>query len=160
MRRGMFGAVAFALGQPETKLAVLDAHNLDPEDQVELNGSFGIDAISPDGSRIYLIEYLSPRDFTEYRVRAYDLDRGRLLPNPIIDPKESGEEMYGMPLTRATSPDGRWAYTLYTGPKENFIHALDTKRATAVCIDLDDVHEGSLFRSGPPCPAGWRDAPG
>jgi hypothetical protein len=137
----------FRLGQSKTELTVLDAHKLREEDRVELDGAFAVDAISPDGSRIYLIEYLSPRDFAEYRVRAYNLDRGRLAPNPIIDPEESGEEMYGVPLTRATSPDGRWAYTLYTGPRENFIHALDTQRAAAVCIDLHDVDEGALFRS-------------
>jgi hypothetical protein len=36
------------------------------------------------------------------------------------------------------SPDGRWAYTLYDGNgKTPFVHALDTSRATARCIDLD-----------------------
>ena len=46
--------------------------------------------------------------------------------------------MRGQPLTRATSPDGRWAYTLYDGAgKEPFIHALDTSTRSARCIDLD-----------------------
>ena len=46
--------------------------------------------------------------------------------------------MRGLPVTRATSPDGRWAYTLYDGAgKHPFVHALDTVGARAVCIDLD-----------------------
>ena len=45
--------------------------------------------------------------------------------------------MYGTAMSRATSPDGRWAYTLYDGAEHPFIHALDTERGAAVCIDLD-----------------------
>ncbi len=44
--------------------------------------------------------------------------------------------MQGLPMTRATSADGRLAYTLYSA-EEPFIHALDTVRGSAaVCIDL------------------------
>ena len=46
--------------------------------------------------------------------------------------------MRGYPITRATSPDGRWAYTLYDGAGAHpFIHALDTTGGEAACIDLD-----------------------
>ena len=46
--------------------------------------------------------------------------------------------MRGNPLSRAASPDGRWAYTLYDGAGGTpFIHALDTSGRTARCIDLD-----------------------
>jgi hypothetical protein len=46
--------------------------------------------------------------------------------------------MRGSPLTRATSPDGRWAYTLYDGAgMAPFVHALDLTRGAARCIDLD-----------------------
>jgi hypothetical protein len=41
-----------------------------------------------------------------------------------------------MPVTRASSADGRWAYTLYSSEKP-FIHALDTSSGTARCIDVD-----------------------
>jgi hypothetical protein len=46
------------------------------------------------------------------------------------------------------SPDGRWAYTLYTraGKEPPFIHALDTRRGTAVCIDLDAFGNGKAWR--------------
>ena len=41
------------------------------------------------------------------------------LPEPIIDPPELDEAMRGMPITRAASPDGRFAYTLYDGAGEH-----------------------------------------
>ena len=78
----------------------------------------------------------------------YDLTAGRLVPEPIVDPDEAAEPMRGYPITRATSPDGRLAYTLYDGAGEHpFIHALDTMGRTAVCIDLhglmgrDDLYD-------------------
>jgi MYXO-CTERM domain-containing protein len=73
-------------------------------------------------------------------VRAYDLLRRRLMPAPVIDPREPDEKMQGLPMTRTVSADGRWAYTLYARPEEApFIHALDTERRTAACIDLDEL---------------------
>jgi hypothetical protein len=122
-----------------TTLATLDANTLEQQKRIALDGDFSFDAISPDGGTIYLIEYTDGRDPTAYEVRAYDVERGRLLPEPIVDPNED-EDMAGFPQTRAVSPDGRWAYTLYAvAGKEHppFIHALDTEGQSAVCIDLD-----------------------
>jgi hypothetical protein len=107
---------------------------------LQLPGDFSFDAISPRGNRIYLIQYLSAKDPTKYAVRALDIRAGRLLPEPVVDPHEADEQMRGQPLSRAMSPDGRWAYTLYDGnAKTPFVHALDTSRATARCIDLDTI---------------------
>jgi len=126
-----------AFPRRETTFAVLGSQRLRPRDVVTLRGDFSFDALSPDGRWLYLVEYLSPRDPTRYLVRLYDLERGRLLPEPIIDPREVGDVMRGTPVTRAASPDGRFAYTLYDGAGEHpFIHALDTVRQTARCIDL------------------------
>jgi MYXO-CTERM domain-containing protein len=45
--------------------------------------------------------------------------------------------MAGYAMTRTTSADGRWVYTLYQKPSgEPFVHALDTVGAAAYCIDL------------------------
>lgn len=121
-----------------TSFAVLDARRLRLLKVVRLRGDFSFDAISPRGNRIYLIQYLSPTDPTKYAVRAYDAQEGRLAREPVVDPHEADEQMRGQPLSRAMSPDGRWAYTLYDGNgKTPFVHALDTSRATARCIDLD-----------------------
>ena len=45
--------------------------------------------------------------------------------------------MNGMPIARATSPGGRWVYTLYQNPGGYpFVHALDAVRGTAHCIGI------------------------
>jgi hypothetical protein len=120
-----------------TTLAVVGTVGLRARDVIALEGDFSFDAVSPDGRWLYLVQYLSKRDPTRYLVRLYDLRRGRLLPEPIIDPREVGDVMRGMPITRAASPDGRFAYTLYDGAGGHpFIHALDTVGRTARCIDL------------------------
>jgi hypothetical protein len=128
---------AFRFPERKSSFTVVDTDRFRGIDTVTLDGTWTYDALSPDGRWFYLIEYTSPRDVSEYEVRRYDLNRGRLDPEPIVDPDESSEEMYGSPMTRATSPDGRWAYTLYNGAHHPFIHALDTERGQAVCIDLD-----------------------
>jgi hypothetical protein len=123
--------------QSHTRFVILDPRRLRARDRLTLRGDFSFDAISPDGSLMYLVQYLSRRDPTRYAVRAYDLSADRLLPDPIVDPHKPDERMGGFPITRATSPDGRWAYTLYDGAgKEPFVHALDTVGRTAACIDL------------------------
>lgn len=119
----------------DSKFRVLDAGSLRPRNEVTLKGRFLFDAISPDGRLLYLVEYPDPGNFVEYRVRAYDIAAGELRPGSIVDPDEAGEPMTGEPYARAMSPDGRWAYTLYGG-EETFVHALDTREAEAVCIDL------------------------
>jgi hypothetical protein len=123
--------------QREVRLAVLSTRTLRVVKRIRLRGDFSYDALSPDAQTMYLIQYTSRRDPTRYLVRALDLRTGRLLADPIVDPSESPEEMRGFALTRAASPDGRWAYTLYDGGGEHpFVHALDTVEAAAVCIDL------------------------
>jgi hypothetical protein len=86
---------------------------------------------------MYLIEYLNPRNFTEYAVRAYNMRTQRLYRRPVVDPNEPGEDMYGIPVSRVSSRDGRWHYTLYEAREHPFVHALDTEGRTAVCIDIE-----------------------
>lgn len=119
-----------------TRFEIVDTPRLRPRETVELNGDFSFDAISPDGSTMYLIEYVSKRDPARYAVRGYDVASGRLLPDPIVDRREPDEEMRGQPITRTQSADGRWAYTLYDGVEHPFVHALDTVDRRAFCIDL------------------------
>jgi hypothetical protein len=123
-----------------TSLLVLDTPSLAHRALVKLRGDFSFDAVSPNGSRLFLIQYLSPNDPTRYAVRSYDVRAMRLDPKRIVDPREPHEAMRGNPLSRAASADGRWAYTLYDGGGiRPFIHALDTSRATARCIDVDSA---------------------
>jgi hypothetical protein len=126
----------------ETRLAVLDSHSLVVRREIALPGFFTMDAISPDGRWVYLIQYAG-QDVLDYRVRALDTSKGRLAARDVVDPREPEEQMGGLPMTRAMSRDGRWAYTLYGGGEETFIHALDTVGRTAACIDLDMLLPGS-----------------
>jgi hypothetical protein len=121
----------------KTTFAVLDAVRLRMREKLTLRGDFSFDALSPNARWLYLIEYTSAVDPVRYQVRALDLLKGRLHPEPVVDKREPDEDMNGHPLTRATSADGRWAYTLYEGAEYPFVHALDTVNRDARCIDLD-----------------------
>ena len=82
-----------------------------------------------------------------YRVRAYDVVRGKLLREAVIDPRLGGRSMTGAPVTRATGPGGVWVYTLYQKPGGlPFVHALDTVRGKALCLELPwRGNQGRLF---------------
>jgi hypothetical protein len=121
----------------KTAFAVLDTPRLQMREKLTLRGDFSFDALSPDARWLYLIQYTSAVDPVRYQVRALDLLKGRLHPEPVVDKREPDEDMNGHPLTRATSADGRWAYTLYEGTDYPFVHALDTVNREARCIDLD-----------------------
>jgi hypothetical protein len=125
-----------AFPQRFTELAILAAHTLRPRRFERLRGDFSFDAVSPNGAWAYLIQYTSRVDPTRYRVRALSTRTGRLLGRDIVDPHNRSEAMRGSPITRVSSPDGRWAYTLYDGNGHPFVHALDTARLQARCIDV------------------------
>jgi hypothetical protein len=124
-----------------TTFAVVDVRRLRARRLISLSGDFSFDALSPGGRLMYLIEY-SRRNFANYSVRAYDMRARHLFRAPVVDPDEAGEPMTGVPVTRVSGARGRWAYTLYDGSPHPFVHALDTERRTAVCIDLDHLRRG------------------
>lgn len=106
--------------------------------RIVLPGEFGFDAVSPDGRTLYLIQHASSRDLSSYVVRAYDLRRQKLLQGAIVDKRNVDEVMRGQPVARAESERGVWVYTLYRRETGNaFVHALNTARRTAFCIDFD-----------------------
>jgi hypothetical protein len=116
---------------------VVDTRTLEVRNTIHLRGDFSFDALSPRGSLLYLIQHASRTNVTSYRVRAYDLKARRLLPGVIADKRQASWLMNGFPVSRATSANGRWVYTLYDqGNNYPFVHALDAMHATAVCIGL------------------------
>ena len=125
-------------GQPGvTSFVVLNAQTLRKAHTFRLAGSWAYDAISPDGSTIYAVEYLSAGQSPHYRVRSLDTETGRLDPDPIVDRREDEVLMRGQPVTRRLSQDGKWAYTLYArAGQAPFVHALDTVKSEAYCVDL------------------------
>lgn len=123
-------------GGAGSRFAVVSTRTLRLLRIVSLPGTWAFDALSPDGRTLYAIEYRSPGDALSYRVRAVDLATGRVHPGAIVDPREPDEQMGGLPVTRVSSPNGVWAYTLYANAEHPFVHALDTRRGVAFCIDL------------------------
>jgi hypothetical protein len=153
----------FGFTSPSTFL-VVNPRRMQLVRTIKLRGYFSFDALSPNGARMFLIQYAhgASGDTSQYIVRGYDLRTNRLLPGKIADRKEKEETMAGSPVTRTTSADGRWVYTLYQKPSgEPFVHALDTVRAAAYCIDLPANHSLynivlSLRNGGRTLVAHWR----
>ncbi len=111
-----------------SRIVVLNPFDLRPRTRLNLPGVFTVHALSPDGRFIYLIRYADPiRDIDRHELTVYDLE------NPGAP--ETIERAIGTPLSRATSEDGRLAYTLY-GPNEPFIRVLDTANRTVKRIAL------------------------
>lgn len=117
-----------------TKLVILRLPALRALRTIVLPGLWAFDAISPDGRTIYALQY---RSADVYSVRSIDALTGKVDPRAIVDLREPDEAMRGVPTARAWSADRRWAYTLYAKPNGRaFVHALDTVRREAMCIDL------------------------
>jgi hypothetical protein len=134
----VLGSAGVGISSP-SRFLVVSTRQMKVVRTISLDGYFSYDALSPDASRLYLIQYTHGRsqDTSHYIVRAYDLRTHRLLPGKIADRTEHEETMAGYAMTRTTSAGGRWVYTLYQKPSgAPFVHALDTVRGVAYCIDL------------------------
>jgi len=127
-----------------TRLVVVDTLYARPPQQFDLDGYFQFDAISNDGRRIYLIQYVSS---TEYYVRQFDVGIRQLNPNIIFDKADGAAAMAGLRLSGISSPDGHWLYSLYVRQdKSPFIHALNLDgNLIAFCLDLP----GSGYSTNP-----------
>lgn len=122
---------------------------------IRLSSNFYLDAIAPNGDYLYLLEYLAHQG-GRYYVRAYDVNKNRLIQQIIADKSElSDPRMVGSALTRQTAKDGKIAYTLYIDTERNiaFIHALPLTQDGnpnppyfARCLDLPVGKSGNLLR--------------
>ena len=120
-----------------SSFVILDTQDLATRDAITLKGTFGFDALSPDGSKLYLIQHTSTQDVQHYVVREYDLSTHALLPGRIADKTQKSWIMQGWAVSRVTTADGRWVYTLYANPGGYpFVHALDTVDGVAHCVGL------------------------
>jgi hypothetical protein len=120
----------------ESSFLIVDTPKLSVRETITLPGEFGFDAVSPNRHTLYVIEHRNTSDLVQYVVRAYDLVK-RVLFRRAVVAKGEGETMRGYPVSRATSKSGAWVYTLYNRQSgKPFIHALNTSRRFAVCIDL------------------------
>jgi hypothetical protein len=147
-RDGRRLVLASSPGAKSTRFVLLDPVSLKIRADVRLRGGFAFDALSPDGSLMYMIQYLGRTGAVNqpYAVRAYDWRTRTLVDGAIVDRREPDEKMNGVPVARTGNPAG-WAYTLYARPgKTPFVHALDTAHRRAFCVDLPWRHSDDWIR--------------
>ncbi|GAC1364176.1 MAG: hypothetical protein NVS2B12_18340 [Ktedonobacteraceae bacterium] len=123
---------------------------------IHLDGTFMLDAVSPKGTMLYLLEY--PQAGTShYNVRVYNVLDNHLVEGNIVDKTALDEEMEGKALARQMSSNGDMAYTLYLNTVTNkaFIHILWLSDVInnsvpfptiARCIDLPVGNNSALLR--------------
>lgn len=126
-------------GDPGTSAVIIDTAAMRVAVRLNLDASFGLDAISADGASLYLIEALAGHGPKAYQVRLYDVRHARLWPTPLREPGPDGIIIRGTAYTRAWSPSGDWLYTLYVAPGRDgaFIHALGVATHQVKCIMID-----------------------
>jgi hypothetical protein len=120
-------------GPGRTRFTILGTSRWTVQRRIELGGSFGVEALSPDGHRLFLIRYGNGG----YNLRLYDLRTGELEFTPLVEGAAGFPKMVGAAWTSVATRDGRWLLTLYIKPGGGgFIHALDLGRAIGHCLDL------------------------
>ncbi|MGH2472011.1 MAG: hypothetical protein ACRDG6_06365 [Candidatus Limnocylindria bacterium] len=127
-------------------------------------GPFTYDAISNDGTSLYLIEEITPQTARDlglntpygYRVRVYDVPAGKLSETLVVDVKLASQTiannaetrvdgiMNGIYQSSVPSRDGKWNFSFYYNPSRGpFIHVLHLNSRSAYCIlDLPVVSGG------------------
>lgn len=125
-----------AAAKDKTSRFAIVARTLDAKPRiVELKGAFEYDALSPDGSLLYVVEHLPGPPAGHYQVRAVETATGTLRPEVVVDKTDVNETMAGWPVAQARRSDGL-VLTLYRGAEHPFIHALNSIDSWAICLDL------------------------
>ena len=123
-------------GRRRSRFAVVDTSLAEPPQMVELVGNFSFDALSDDGSSLYVIEHMTATSPGPYQVRVYDL-RANVLEEQIVAAKGEALQMDGARLSAVASTDGTWLYSLYLNSTDGpFVHALNVDTRFAMCIFL------------------------
>ena len=117
-----------------THMLLIDAAASKVTDRVNLKGYFHFDAVSNDGLRLYLIQYLNGK---EYYVRLFNINGNTLDDNIVVDKSDGNQAMTGLRLSGVASPDGHMLFSMYVRENDNpFIHALSLDGPFAFCLDL------------------------
>lgn len=131
-KRGAAGAA-----RTVSRFAVVDARlalGYEPR-IIELAGGFDFDALSPDGTLLFVAEQVPGPLDGRYQVRVVETATGKLRDAIIVDKRNIDAQMAGWPVDQARRADGL-VMTLYRGAEYPFVHALSSVDAWAVCIGL------------------------
>jgi WD40 repeat protein len=150
--------------------AVIDTALLKLAAVAKVPGRFSYDAISDDGTSLYLIEKITAQAARDlglnaehaYRVRVYDLPAAKLSETLVVDVKIAAQTtgdnaetridgiMNGIYQSSVPSRDGLWNFSFYYNPNRGpFIHVLHLNSRSAFCIlDLPIVAGGYESRLG------------
>ena len=128
-------------GSPPAKpgsFLVLDTGPFGRQYKVNLGGQFNFDAISNDGSKLYLIQNLAG---SAYHVRLFNVFASTLQVDPVAIKSNTVEAMNGYKITSVADPSGHMLYSLYgrNDGQPPFVHALDLEAGIAYCIDLPAI---------------------
>ncbi len=120
------------------KFLVLDTQFSLASGSFELSGPWQFFAISNDGTRLYLSEWMrQPNQVFNNRLRVYDFRARQLDPQIVLDRSPEQKGMAGSWRAHVMSPDRRWLYSLHLGGGETtFVHALDLSDGLSFSIDL------------------------
>jgi DNA-binding beta-propeller fold protein YncE len=129
-------------GGDQSTIALVDTQARRVAQTIQFGGDFEIDALSPDGGVLYLLQNLHDAQH-HYYVRAYDIGAGKLLDQIIVDKSEIDHpQMQGSAVARRLAIGGAAAFTLYVDPLRNtaFVHVLPldtsgTFSGFARCVD-------------------------
>jgi murein peptide amidase A len=113
-----------------------------PVQRLSLRGDYRLAGVSPDGGTVYLYRHPRAGLPSVNEVRAYDVARGHLDPEPLFNPHAQRRRVEGLPITATADADGRWSYTLFDGNgKVPYIQALDAKVGRVVTVALPQIAE-------------------
>jgi hypothetical protein len=157
-------------GGASSSFAVIDTGLVKLTAVAQVPGSFAYDAISDDGTSLYLIERITPQAARDlglntaygYRVRVYDVPAAKLSETLVVDVKIAAQTtgdnaetridgiMNGIYQSSVPSRDGLWNFSFYYNPNRGpFIHVLHLNSRSAFCIlDLPIVSGGYEKRLG------------
>ena len=123
----------------QTDVQIFDTLKRAVVHSIKLDGNFEVDALSTEGSSLFLIEHVPAINPEHYRVRLYSVLNGKLQEGALVDKTAPPDEvMTGYAWDAVASPSGHWLLTLYLDTRRNsaFVHALDLDDQFAICIDL------------------------